>query len=144
MSSAPHDVRTSVRTFLPLGVPLPPEQRKGPDFRAFSVVAGGGIRPRDLRVMRSPRGGQVGPDRPCLLGLARARWGRICSKRNLEWNPGSVHGAAESALSGPMRGVALETAPRRPCRASLIVSDGAEILRITWQSWGTVRDHHIR
>src|ERR1039458_6039034 len=39
--------------------------------------------------MRSPKGGRVGPDRPCLLGLARARWGRIHSRRNLAWNLGA-------------------------------------------------------
>jgi hypothetical protein len=38
--------------------------------------------------MSSPQGGQVGPGGPCLLGLARARLGRICSKQNLERNPG--------------------------------------------------------
>ena len=37
--------------------------------------SGGGIRTRDLRVMRSPKGGQVRPDGPCLLGFARVRWG---------------------------------------------------------------------
>jgi hypothetical protein len=70
-----------------------PHQQEGPPVGGPSCHrkrhSGGGIRTRDLRVMRSPKGGQVGPDRPCLLGLARARWGRICSRRNHEWNPGA-------------------------------------------------------
>ena len=73
--------------------PLPPlflKHRKSAYLQGF--YSGGGIRTRDLRVMRSPKGGQVGPDDPCLLGLARVRWGRICSKRNLEWNPGRGRG----------------------------------------------------
>ena len=61
--------------------------QKAPITRAF-LHSGGGIRTRDLRVMRSPKGGQVGRDGPCLLRLGRVRWGWICSKRNLEWNPG--------------------------------------------------------
>ena len=30
----------------------------------------------------------MGRDGPCLLGLARVRWGWICSTRNLQWNHG--------------------------------------------------------
>jgi hypothetical protein len=62
--------------------------QKSPALAGLSRSSGGGIRTRDLRVMRSPKGGRVGPDRPCLLGLAQVRWGLICSKRNLEWNHG--------------------------------------------------------
>jgi hypothetical protein len=53
-----------------------------------TVASRGGIRTRDLRVMRSPKGGRVGSDCPWLLGLGRAPSGWICSKRNLEWNLG--------------------------------------------------------
>ena len=53
---------------------------------ALGRHSGGGIRTRDLRVMRSPKGGRVRSGCPCLLGLGRVRWGPICSKRNLEWN----------------------------------------------------------
>src|ERR1700690_3136245 len=55
----------------------------------LSLHSGGRIRTCDLRVMRSPHGALVRSGCPCLLGLARVRWGRICSKRNLEWNPGA-------------------------------------------------------
>jgi hypothetical protein len=54
--------------------------------------------------MRSPLGGQVGPDGPCLLGLARVRWGRICSKRNLEWNPGKARHAGSWRVMQPSFG----------------------------------------
>src|SRR5664280_1626286 len=50
-----------------------PRTTKALGFPWLSLHSGGGIRTRDLRVMRSPKGGQVGPERPCLLGLARVR-----------------------------------------------------------------------
>jgi hypothetical protein len=53
-----------------------------------SIYSGGGIRTRDLRVMRSQRVGRVRAGCPRLLGLWVVRSGRFRSNWNDEWNNG--------------------------------------------------------